>query len=154
MRRVHGDDRQRVRRVLDRAAHAGERAVFEHRWAPSSRTVSSTTLLWCGAVERPAERSADVTPSEVLVVLLDVDGAHRYHHSADRDSVPALLSELAQLSAAVASRDIIGQAKGILMARHGCDADEAFKLLSALSNRTNVPVNAIAEHVATHKLSL
>lgn len=103
-----------------------------------------TTLLWCG-------RAADAARRDVLAVLMDVDGASRYHHGVDAHSVPALLNELAQLSAAVVSRDVIGQTKGILMARHGCDADEAFRLLSALSNQTNMPVSTLAERLTTHK---
>lgn len=162
VRRVHPADRPRVRRVLDRAAHAQARAVFEHRWSQPGRAPAATVLLWCGPAgdrrglavpdgRREFETAADVAGTEVIAVLLDVDDAHRYHHGVDGYSVPALISEVAQLTAAVASRDIIGQAKGILMARHGCDADEAFTLLTDLSNRTNVPVHAVAERLASHK---
>jgi GAF domain-containing protein len=42
-----------------------------------------------------------------------------------------------QMRQALSSRDIIGQAKGILMERHRITADEAFRLLSKHSQRVN-----------------
>jgi GAF domain-containing protein len=42
-----------------------------------------------------------------------------------------------QMRRALSSRDIIGQAKGILMERHRITADEAFRLLSKHSQRVN-----------------
>ncbi|MFP5020722.1 ANTAR domain-containing protein [Pseudonocardia phyllosphaerae] len=39
----------------------------------------------------------------------------------------------------------IEQAKGVLMARRGCDADEAFTLLRKLSHETNKKVHVVAE---------
>jgi len=44
-------------------------------------------------------------------------------------------------------RAIIEQAKGILMARQHCSADEAFDLLVAASQRENIKVRAIAERI-------
>lgn len=52
---------------------------------------------------------------------------------------------------ALASRDVIGQAKGILMAREELTADAAFELLRATSQRHNVKVRDIADHVAVHR---
>jgi GAF domain-containing protein len=50
----------------------------------------------------------------------------------------------AQLQRAMASRDTIGQAKGILMERHKITADEAFEQLRAGSQRLNVKLHALA----------
>jgi transcriptional regulator with GAF, ATPase, and Fis domain len=52
-----------------------------------------------------------------------------------------------QFTSALASRDHIGQAKGILMERFSIDAVQAFELLTKLSQDTNTPVREIAEHV-------
>ena len=52
------------------------------------------------------------------------------------------------LQAALESRDVIGQAKGILMQRHRWSANEAFDQIRAVSQRRNVKVRAVAEHVA------
>ena len=52
-----------------------------------------------------------------------------------------------QLRSAISSRDIIGQAKGMLMERFGINAIEAFELLTKLSQETNVRLNAVAQQV-------
>ncbi|WP_290052567.1 ANTAR domain-containing protein [Amycolatopsis solani] len=52
--------------------------------------------------------------------------------------------ERADLRRAIASRDVIGQAKGILMARQGLDADAAFNLLRRTSQDLNVKLTDIA----------
>jgi hypothetical protein len=52
--------------------------------------------------------------------------------------------ELEDLRAAMTTRPVIDQAKGILMARHGCTADEAFAMLSQASQRENRKVRDIA----------
>jgi hypothetical protein len=61
-----------------------------------------------------------------------------------------LASAIAQegATAALHSRDVIGQAKGILMARHAVDANEAFDLLRRASQRQHVKLREIAERVA------
>jgi hypothetical protein len=52
--------------------------------------------------------------------------------------------ERAQLRAAIDSRDVIGQAKGILMQRRGLTADEAFRLLAKTSQDLNVKLADVA----------
>ena len=49
-----------------------------------------------------------------------------------------------QLQVALESRDTIGQAKGILMSRHGVTADEAFEMLRTASQDTNVKLRDVA----------
>ena len=56
--------------------------------------------------------------------------------------------EVAQLLRAVESRDVIGQAKGILMERHKLTADEAFDRLRAASQRCNRKVVELARELA------
>lgn len=51
----------------------------------------------------------------------------------------------AQFISALASRDVIGQAKGMLIERHGLDSSKAFDLLRQLSQESNVPVAQIAQ---------
>jgi AmiR/NasT family two-component response regulator len=58
-----------------------------------------------------------------------------------------------QLNQAVASRDVIGQAKGVLMAQEGIDADEAFERLRKLSQATNVKLREVAKRVAESAVS-
>jgi transcriptional regulator with GAF, ATPase, and Fis domain len=49
------------------------------------------------------------------------------------------------------SRDVIGQAKGILMARSGATDEEAFAVLKAASQRLNLKLRDVAERVAHQK---
>ena len=48
------------------------------------------------------------------------------------------------LREAVLSRDVIGQAKGILMLREGIDADGAFAELQQLSQSQNIKLRDVA----------
>jgi hypothetical protein len=52
-----------------------------------------------------------------------------------------------QFRSALASRDIIGQAKGMLMERFDIDAAAAFELLRTLSQDSNTPLAQLAERV-------
>src|SRR5690242_12721148 len=49
-----------------------------------------------------------------------------------------------QFKRALASRDIIGQAKGMIMERYGVDAVQAFEVLRKLSQDSNVPLVQVA----------
>ena len=51
------------------------------------------------------------------------------------------------LREALESRDVIGQAKGILMARRNCTADAAFQALRQASQRRNIKLREVAEQV-------
>jgi GAF domain-containing protein len=51
------------------------------------------------------------------------------------------------LREALESRDVIGQAKGILMARRGCTADAAFEALRKVSQHRNTKLRQVAERV-------
>ncbi|WP_268766569.1 ANTAR domain-containing protein [Jatrophihabitans endophyticus] len=53
----------------------------------------------------------------------------------------------ANLLIALGSRDVIGQAKGILMERFKIGAIEAFRLMVAASQRRHVKVRDIAEEL-------
>jgi GAF domain-containing protein len=52
-----------------------------------------------------------------------------------------------QLEQALLSRDLIGQAKGILMAREGFGADQAFDVLKRASQRSNRKLREVAEEI-------
>ena len=51
------------------------------------------------------------------------------------------------LRRAVSSRDVIGQAKGILMERYKLTADQAFQVLARVSQQTNRRLADIAEEL-------
>lgn len=53
-----------------------------------------------------------------------------------------------QMGEALESRDLIGQAKGVLMAREGVGPDEAFDMLRRASQRLNVKLRVVARDIA------
>ena len=55
-------------------------------------------------------------------------GAQQAHDVAMADSRIAHEAQLANLDAALATRDLIGQAKGIIMASLGCSPDDAMMM--------------------------
>lgn len=57
------------------------------------------------------------------------------------------VQEKQQLRAALGSRDIIGQAKGMIMERYKLDAGEAFSLLARLSQDTNTKLVDVAVQI-------
>lgn len=54
-----------------------------------------------------------------------------------------------QLREALANRDTIGQAKGILMERYKITGQQAFLLLSRASSNTNTKLHAVAENLVS-----
>jgi hypothetical protein len=66
------------------------------------------------------------------------------------------LAELreAQLRRALETRDVIGQAKGILMQRRGLSAEEAFDLLRHTSQELNVKLSTLAETLTARRTEL
>ena len=71
-----------------------------------------------------------------------------------RKSLDACVQEIAHLEKALETRDIIGQAKGILMQRRGCTAEEAFDLLRHTSQDLNVKLADLAHLLATRHTEL
>jgi GAF domain-containing protein len=54
-----------------------------------------------------------------------------------------------QYKRALATRDIIGQAKGMIMERYGVDAVQAFEVLRKLSQDSNIPLAQVAAELIT-----
>ncbi len=67
------------------------------------------------------------------------------HVREQREAMQALTRETDQLRTALATRDIIGQAKGKLMERFDVDAQAAFGMLTTLSQDSNTPLKHIAQ---------
>ncbi|WP_346140043.1 ANTAR domain-containing protein [Streptomyces virens] len=58
-----------------------------------------------------------------------------------------LQEEVEQLRQAIASRPVIDQARGILMATHGCSSDEAWHILREASQLSNTKLREVAAAV-------
>lgn len=69
-------------------------------------------------------------------------------------AVSAAELQEAQLRRAIASRDVIGQAKGILMARRGLTAAQAFDVLRRTSQDLNVKLAELAATVTANPTAL
>ena len=76
----------------------------------------------------------------------------------ESEAIGALLATLAtvalmtadkqdQFEAALASRDVIGQAKGILMNHFKVDAVRAFEMLRSMSQTDNIPLKILAQQI-------
>ncbi|MBV9411159.1 MAG: ANTAR domain-containing protein [Acidimicrobiia bacterium] len=75
-------------------------------------------------------------------------GQHPEDNDATTDLVQRLMDKVEGLEEALRSRDVIGQAKGILMERLHMTADQAFEELRSMSQKQNLKVRDIASHLA------
>ena len=123
-------------------AHSARRAGVTHSVSvglPVPQRVVGALNLYASTPDPPAEETIALAQAFASYAGVAVANAALYNHTA------ALAD---QMQAAMQSRSVIEQAKGILMARHGCDADEAFKTLSKLSQDSNRKVRDIAQSIA------
>jgi len=107
-----------------------------------------------GTVPRGALNLYSFTPHglddadrDVLTVL----AAHASVALAHTDAVTAADLHTAQLREALTSRDVIGQAKGILMERRGISAEQAFDILRRSSQDLNVKLATLAKTIAARR---
>jgi ANTAR domain len=109
--------------------------------------VQSSELPGTGSL-RPAGGPALLRELTELARAVTRDPADPLARSADPVAVSAAIAEAAaqirQLHTALDSRDVIGQAKGILMERYRLTPDGAFALLARASQNTNVKLREVA----------
>ncbi|HET6818309.1 MAG TPA: ANTAR domain-containing protein [Mycobacteriales bacterium] len=83
----------------------------------------------------------------------DRERAAEHRDRAAHDRAEALArtlraeNELATLRDALDSRNVIGQAQGLLMSRYGVDAEQAFAMLVRLSQESHLKVREVAARV-------
>ncbi|MDT0612078.1 ANTAR domain-containing protein [Streptomyces lancefieldiae] len=118
---------------------------YSHR-----RAVSATATNWHGQPLRVLEL-AGLDPTDPLRVT-----AHRPEPppAPERAAAPAerlhvLQEEVEQLRHALASRPVIDQARGVLMALHACTPDEAWHILREASQLSNTKLRAVAAAVTS-----
>lgn len=95
-------------------------------------------------VARNIEHGVAWDPADLLHTLEAVSAVESAQYRRRQE---ALASEISQLTRAIATRDVIGQAKGMLMERFNIDTDRAFGLLTRLSQETNTRVEEIARNL-------
>lgn len=114
---------------------------FPHRHAPRGLVLTLYSREAGGLTE--VER-------DLAVVL----AAHVSSTVELRRALDVVEQENAQLREALESRDIIGQAKGVLMQRQGIGPDEAFAMLRSASQSTNVKLHEIAQTLIRRRSDL
>jgi AmiR/NasT family two-component response regulator len=77
------------------------------------------------------------TPEEAATRLLEIE-----------QELSECLLHAEHMEIALGTRDVIGQAKGIIMEKTGKDADAAFADLVTMSQRLNVKLRLVAERIA------
>jgi anti-anti-sigma factor len=125
---------------------------------PQARCVLSLELLRrphidaFGTLDVHRVRPGDLEPADLdrAVVL----AAHTSIALAAVLASGAAERERVQLRRAIRSRDVIGQAKGVLMERRGIGEDEAFAILREASQSLNVKLVVIAESLANGEADL
>ncbi|CAN3128615.1 GAF and ANTAR domain-containing protein [Mycobacterium sp. smrl_JER01] len=170
-------DRGRLRTVVASSQLAASLDSVQHvaGHGPCLDAISTRSPVCCNDLRTAARWprfAPHVTTAGVRSVLcspIDVSGDTRGTVSlfgfrlgafdADSEAVGALLAEHAALAffceqrasqfrTALASRDVIGQAKGMIMERFGVDASRAFAMLRRISQETNTPVRDLAARLA------
>lgn len=121
------DEASRWPRFAPAAVDRGVRSLLSFAIAPHDASPGALNLYACEVAAFDAEAKA-VAEAFATQAAVAVYGAQT----------------IAGLDAAVASRDVIGQAKGILMARHGVGAAEAFGMLVSASQDTNIKLVDVA----------
>lgn len=99
-----------------------------------------------------ASQTQDVAALQARVAALLADALHAERARDDElaAAVAARDDEIDGLQRALESRDVIGQAKGVIMAALRCSADEAFALLVKQSQAENRKVVDIATDIAAN----
>ena len=127
--------------------------LLDHRWPD-----------WCAAVSARGYRSALAVPLlardrdlGVLTLWSERPGAFRRHD--DHAALAVLVRHVAvavadllashDLERARETRTLVGQAQGILMERHGLDADRAFAVLRRHSQQGNLKLADVARQLVT-----
>jgi putative methionine-R-sulfoxide reductase with GAF domain len=120
-----------------RALDAGVESMLAFRLFASEETLGALDLYSRrrGAFDESARAFGTVFSAHAALALA---GAQVHAHD---------LAVADGLREALATRDVIGQAKGILMATRRVDADTAFDLLRTTSQHRNVKLRAVAEQV-------
>lgn len=134
------------------------------KWAPAAaelgaRAVLSTALIpdatpprRSGALNVYSRRPHGLDDVDVDQALLLA--THASLALARTEAVTHAELREAQLRQAIASRDVIGQAKGIIMNRRGVPAGEAFEILRRTSQQLNVKLVELATNLVERHTEL
>jgi GAF domain-containing protein len=122
-----------------RAMQLGLRAVLAVPMNASGQTIGVINIYR----EQPGPWSSeDVEAAQIVTAMGAAYVLHANQLRAQHDLAD-------QLQTALESRDLIGQAKGILMIRHGIDAETAFEQLRKVSQDANLKLRDVARSLVS-----
>jgi hypothetical protein len=125
-----------------RPADAGARSAVSFSLVPSGAVAGAVPAGALNAYARTARAYDDEAREIGLILAAHASVAVRA--VSERDAATRLEQEL---RAALSSRDVIGQAKGILMERLRITPEDAFDILRRASQRLNVKLREIAQQL-------
>lgn len=128
----HPDDRAKTQRVVERFLTTGERYACYHRIIDAN-SQERHVLVVAGGLTDPGG-----TVTEMSGFMIDLTSARRH------DLQPAIDEAL---DGALQNRGDIDMAKGAIMLSFNTDPDEAFAVLRAVSNRSNLKISDIASRI-------
>ena len=128
----------------------------ETRWPEFRRRASSRDLKsslsqplrddgWIGALNMYSKQERGFDETAVLVSGIFAKQATIALKNAQAYLAARRLAD--QLNEALRSRDLIGQAKGILMEREGISDEQAFEMLKTASQNSNVKLRDVAQRI-------
>lgn len=131
------DDETRWHEFIERARVEGIKASYSvPLTVQNDVVVGSLNFYSCGsAFDERDRRIGDLLAAQAAVGLRNAQ------------TFAEALDMVDQLNEALLSRDLIGQAKGMLMARHGLDSDGAFEALRTASQHRNIKLRDVATQV-------
>ena len=118
------------------AAQRGCRSMLSFP-LPPQELISGGLNVYARTDDPLDARTRELTARFAAYAVVPVSNMYLYESAVERAE---------HLRAALDSRAVIDQAKGILMERHKLSADRAFSALAQLSMETNTKVRDIAEH--------
>jgi GAF domain-containing protein len=125
----------------ERAVELGFRAVVGVPMRACGQTIGVLNIY---RRDPGAWNEADIEGAEILTAMGAGYVLHANHLRAQHDLTD-------QLETALGSRDVIGQAKGLLIERHGVDAAEAFAMLRMASQNGNLKRREVAAKLVANE---
>lgn len=116
-------------------SHRRRIPVTATRWTGQPRRILELAGLDTADPLRAAPRRAGPEPTPPASSAVALERAEQLH---------LLRAEVEQLRQAIASRPVIDQARGILMAAHSCTSEEAWTILRKTSQLSNTKLRTVA----------
>jgi GAF domain-containing protein len=157
---------------VDATRHNGDGIAVDHdlpnsrqwpRFGPAAAALGVRSVICFGLLPNtPTPRLGALNlysrePSALAEVDRDIGlllAAHAGAALAAARSLEAADLRVTNLERALLSRDVIGQAKGMLMAQRGITAEEAFDVLRSTSQNLNIKLAHIAEAITDRRITL